>query len=215
MAAPPGSAPTSETALWQQITSFDRTRPRVGPQQTPDVLDALHRQLKRLELYRTLFPGGEHVEHAVAAELETATEIGILSGDFGELYRRVDVWRGHPPVPAAEPEVAYFAILADRLRGRLGRAASAPATRPASRPANEPERPPAAEDALLAAWLRYVQRYPRSRHTPALCEQIFHEALARGDRDLARRAVGLLERHWPQQAVTQRLRERLEPPTRP
>ncbi len=205
IAAPPEPAPASEGGLWEQIRAFDRTRPRVGPRPTRDVLAALRGQLRRLELYRTLFPGGEHVTQGIAAELETATEIGILSGDFAELYRRVDAWRTNPPVPAAEPEVAYFAILADRLRGRLGHASSMPA----SRPVPGPDRPPAAEEGLLAAWVRYVQRYPRSRHTPALCEQICDEALRRGDRTTALRMLELLERDWPLRAETRRLRLRL------
>ena len=174
------------------------------------MLEALRRQLRRLELYRTLFPGGRHIQDALAAELELATEIGIAGGGFDDLYRRVDAWRAQPPAAGVEAEVDYFAILADRLRGRLPAASHPAASAPTSRPGFDPLHPPPAGDALLAAWVRYVQRYPRSRHSPALCEQIFDEARRRGDAALARRVVGLLERSWPGRARTQRLRARLD-----
>ncbi len=195
------SQPTSrDELLWAEIRAADRALADTQPY-SPDREAALrprHRLLELTRVYSTSYPGGPRRDDVVRLELKALFEIGVLSGgEFEPLRTRVEECLAHPPSRAALHEAAYWQIRCDRL------ARVAAATQPSSAPVAR------RDAALLAAYRDYLERYPRSRYAPRMVSELFDAAVASENLDEQRRWLELLEREFPEHAVTKLLTAQL------
>ena len=183
-----------EDQLWKEIRALqDETLTSL---QQGDWFEAAirHRQvlLEQLRLYLTLYPGGVHHLKAVKLELNVLHELGGLQGGALEpLCRRVEQYLAE--FQADDPvvwEAAYWAILCRRLDRR------SPTTRPISASVLTPDLE------LLEAYRQYLVNYPSSQHVPHMAVRLFEQARQNGDGAEMRRLVEIVEKHFPDHAVS-------------
>lgn len=187
------AAQSPDEALWAQIEAL-----RLPPASMPATarFDAAHDRLEQLvqkaRLYRSLYPGGARRNAAVAAELSALYDIGCLDkGDFTALKKAASAHAQDTTSEETRAEGAFWLMLCDHL----GSTSSAPT----SAPVFDESLP------LLGAYRRYVEQFPRSRHSPRLAEMVIEDALNRGALDEARSALTALQNGHPQHQTTERL----------
>jgi hypothetical protein len=202
--------------LWAEIDALsaesaaaepDELNPSTAPDRRVVDPERARRQrlLDRLELYLRLYPGGPRRDEAVALELQTAFEIGVLAGGrFDDLCGRVASYCRAPPSPAALHEAAWWRIICRRVES----AASATGEHPASRPPI-PTMLPGHDPALLREYQSYLEEHPDSRRAPRVAEILFEEALRRGDRPAMRRVLERLAGAQREHPITERLTAQL------
>lgn len=206
---PPPRSP--DERLWAEIAAL-REEPATSEPADRHLLEALNgdtadpglarrrRLLDRLELYLRLYPGGPRRDEAVVLELDTAFEIGVLTGGrFDDLCRRASEYCRAPPSAAALHEAAYWQIVCRRLE--RGSGAAGGRTVPSTHPAHDAE--------LLREFRTYLEQYPGSRRAPRLAEVLFDDARRRGDRGEMRRLVERLAGAQLGHPVAERLRAQL------
>ena len=219
-AEPPPNRPTTratittqEADLWRRITALEQAVPAMQPYE--EWFKAAERQRlalsEKVRLYLTLYPGGAHRDEAIRIELATLFELGTLRGkDLNPLCERVAEYLRSPPSEVAEHEAAFWQIICRRFETS---ATTVPATdQPTSAPFSAPDA------ALLAAYRRYIQHYPSSRHVPRLATLLYEDAARRVDRGAQHAILAHLREHFPSHAVTRALqaaRNRTESVGRP
>lgn len=190
---PPAAITSQEQALWQSVVTLRDSQPTTQP--FDRWFEAARRQrqalLDRTRLYLTLYPGGTHRDEAIRTELTALFELATLGdGTLAALCERVAVLLRNPPSPAAEQEAAYWQIVCERAESR-----------PTSQPGDMGEDP-----ALLAAYRRYVDRYPDSPYVPRLATLLFEDAARRADRPTMLAMVELLGTRFADDAGTEGVR---------
>lgn len=187
-----------EPRLWDRIVAL---RDADTPAAYPAAFDVQIRQrealLAALRKYHTIFPGGAHRSEALALELHALFDLGALhGGDFDALCERAaDVARLPQESDAAEG--AYWSILCRRVEQAVSDAA------PTSRPVG------ARDDALIAEYRAFIQRFPKSRHTPRLAKAVFDADDRAGDTAALRAVATALSTAFPQHPTTLELLGRL------
>lgn len=187
---PPKAITSQELALWQSIATLRDSQPTTQPFER--WFEGARRQrqalLDRTRLYLTLYPGGTHRDEAIKIELTALFELATLGdGTLTPLCERVSTLLRNPPSPAAEQEAAYWQII-------CGRAESAPTSQPTDM-SDDP--------ALVAAYRRYVDRYPDSPQVPRLATLLFEDAVQHADRPTMLAMVELLRTRFPDHAGTE------------
>lgn len=198
-AAQAAQAIAPDAALWAEIEALAKVTATSQPieQRQQSELRRLSRLTERTAAYLRNYPGGTHRDDAIQFELSAWFELGALRGGrFDDLRARAADYAARPPSPAAEHEAAYWLLFCERL------------TAADARETPRDMRQLDAEQA--AAFARYVERYPSSRHTPRLAELAFAAAEARADAAEMARLSRLLDGHYQQHSTAEYLRGRLK-----
>lgn len=202
-ASAPAAQESPEERLWREIVELRDRQPPAAPFRERVVALREHKQslLSYVRLYQRLYPGGRHGDDACTIELTTLYELGSLDGGrFDALRQRVGECLDSSSTPEVLHEAAYWRIQLDRV-DRYERLAAA--TQPSSAPLTEPDLE------TLAAFEKYIDTYPASRHTPRMAERLFFHALSERRLDRCEALAAALQRAHPAHPVAALLAGRL------
>jgi hypothetical protein len=164
-----------EGALWERIVALEQARPTETDAHPVNAFEVQRRELlAQVQLYLSLYPGGEHREDAVVLELQTLFELGALaSGRFDALAERVGTY-AQSDDRALRAEAAYWRIVLDRVASADGSAGVGTGG------------PTRLDPGLRRAYRAFLERYPESHRLPQLLGTLFDDALQRDALDEAR-----------------------------